>query len=111
MLMWVCDLIVCADDAQFRDRTVDFGVNGVDWFCHPWEMGIRKAKEFLFTGDWFSAEDAADIGMVNRVVPAADLLNEALALAKRIAARPQFALKLAKLRWHAATLAAKGASS
>ncbi len=97
MLMWVCDLIVCADDAQFRDMTVDFGVNGVEWFCHPWEMGIRKAKEFLFTGDWFSAEDAADSGMVNRVVPAADLLNEALALAERIASRPQFALKLAKL--------------
>ena len=63
MLMWVCDLIVAADDALFADPTLEFGVNGVEWFAHPWELGHRKAKEFLFTGEFLSAQDAQRLGM------------------------------------------------
>jgi enoyl-CoA hydratase len=68
----------------------------VEYFAHPWELGPRKAKELLFTSDWLSAEDARALGMVNHVVPAADLAAFSLALARRIAAKPAFALKLAK---------------
>ena len=73
MLAWPCDLIVAADDAAFCDNTVGMGVNGVEYFAHPWELGPRKAKELLFTADWLSAQDAKALGMVNHVVPAADL--------------------------------------
>lgn len=97
MLMWVCDLIIASDDATFSDPTVAFGVNGVEWFCHPWELGPRKAKELLFTGDVLTAAEAAALGMVNRVVPRDRLAEETLALARRIATKPSFALKLAKL--------------
>jgi enoyl-CoA hydratase len=72
------------------------GVNGVEYFAHPWELGARKAKELLFTGDFIGAEDAMRLGMVNHVVPASELHDAALALARRIAGRPSFALKLAK---------------
>jgi enoyl-CoA hydratase len=96
MLAWVCDLIIASEDAQFCDLTVAMGVNGVEWFAHPWELGVRKAKEMLFTGDWLSAQDAFRLGMVNHVVPRAQLGEQTLALARRIATKPTFALKLAK---------------
>ena len=96
MLLWVADVIVAADDALFSDPVVGMGVNGVEYFGHPWEWGARKAKELLFTGDWVGAEDAKALGMVNHVVPRAELESFTIGLAERIATRPSFALKLAK---------------
>ena len=96
MLLWVADVILAADDAQFSDPVVGMGVNGVEYFAHPWEFGARKAKELLFTGDFVGADDALRLGMVNRVVPAAELREQTMALAARIAQKPSFALKLAK---------------
>ena len=96
MLLWVADIILAAEDATFSDPVVGMGVNGVEYFAHPWELGARKAKELLFTGDFIDAETALRLGMVNHVVPAAELREAALAMARRIAQRPSFALKLAK---------------
>ncbi|MFB8370997.1 enoyl-CoA hydratase [Pseudarthrobacter sp. NPDC055928] len=96
MLAWVCDLIVAADDASFADPVVDMGVCGVEWFVHPWEMGSRKAKELLFTADFWNAQEAREMGMVNHVVPREDLADFTLQLARKIAAKPMFALRLTK---------------
>ncbi|MEN9643392.1 MAG: hypothetical protein RL238_61 [Actinomycetota bacterium] len=96
MLLWVADVIVAADDALFSDPVVGMGVNGVEYFGHPWELGARKAKELLFTGDWVTAADAHRLGMVNHVVPAADLRTFTMDMAARIATKPSFALRLAK---------------
>jgi len=96
MLAWVCDLIIASDDATFKDPVIDFGICGVEFFNHPWELGIRKAKEFLFTADEITAQDAEKHGMVNRVVPRAELESSVLALAEKIAAKPAFALKATK---------------
>ena len=96
MLVWPCDLIVASEDAQFADNTVSMGMTGVEFFGHPWELGPRKAKEMLFTSDFVSAQEAHRLGMVNHVVPVADLAEATLELASRIAAKPLFALKLAK---------------
>lgn len=96
MLVWPCDIIVAADDAAFLDNTVAMGVGGAEFFNHPWELGVRKAKELLFTADWLSAAEAEKLGMVNHVVPRATLTAFTLALAEKIAAKPLFALKLAK---------------
>jgi enoyl-CoA hydratase len=96
MLAWVCDLIVASDDATFSDPVVAFGVNGVEYFAHPWEVGVRKAKEMLFTGEALSAEAARALGMVNTVVAREDLESYTLDLARRIANRPSMGLKLAK---------------
>ncbi len=96
MLAWVCDLIIASDDATFKDPVIDFGICGVEFFNHPWELGIRKAKEFLFTADEITAQEAEKHGMVNRVVARADLETATLALAEKIAAKPSFALKATK---------------
>ncbi|HEY0651353.1 enoyl-CoA hydratase [Phenylobacterium sp.] len=96
MLAWPCDLIIASHDALFSDNTVGMGVGGVEYFGHPWELGPRKAKELLFTADWLTAQEARSLGMVNHVVPADELAEFTLDLAKRIATKPLFALKLAK---------------
>lgn len=96
MLAWACDLIVAADDARFRDTTIDMAIPGAEFFAHPFELGVRKAKEWLFTGDWLTAAEAERRGMVNHVVPRAELTSATLELAGRIAAKDRFALKLAK---------------
>ncbi len=96
MLAWVCDLIVAADDAFFADPVVRMGIPGVEYFAHPWVLGPRAAKEFLFTGDRFDARRALELGMVNRVVPRAELEAQTRALAGRIAEMPRFGLALTK---------------
>lgn len=97
MLMWMADLIVCAEDARFRDNTgSDLGVPGVEFFNHPFELGVRRAKQFLFTGGWLSAQGALAAGMVNEVVPRAELESRTLALAREVARTDRFTLKLIK---------------
>lgn len=96
MLVWVCDMIVAADDAEFSDPVVAFGLNGHEYFVHPWEVGARQAKQMLFTGDAITARRAYELGMVNEVVPAGSLESATRELAERIAGRPTMGLKLAK---------------
>jgi enoyl-CoA hydratase len=97
MLAWACDLIVCSEDARFRDNTAsEMGVPGVEFFQHPYELGVRKAKEWLFTGDWLTAAEAERRGMVNHVVPREQLSAKTLELANRIAANNRFTMKLVK---------------
>ncbi|MEV1295945.1 enoyl-CoA hydratase [Pseudonocardia sp. NPDC049635] len=95
-LIWPCDLIVAGDDAVFLDPSSAFGSAVAEYFVHPWELGARRAKEMLFTGEAIDAFDAQALGMVNRVVPRADLEAETMALAERIASRPAFGVRLAK---------------
>jgi enoyl-CoA hydratase len=96
MLAWCCDLIVASDDAFFSDPVVKMGIPGVEYFAHPFVMGPRAAKEFLFTGDRVPADRALQLGMVNHVVPRDQLESETLALAGRIAQMPRLGLALAK---------------
>jgi enoyl-CoA hydratase/carnithine racemase len=77
-----CDLVLVADTA----RCVLF----------PERMGAQQAARVLFTSAWLSAEEAVDLGIALRVVPAADLLDEALALAGQVAANPLPALRAIK---------------
>jgi enoyl-CoA hydratase len=96
MLVWPCDLVVASEDATFSDPVVAFGANGVEYFGHPWEVGVRKAKEMLFTGRAITARVARELGMVNRVVPREKLTEETMALAEEIALQPMMGLKTAK---------------
>jgi enoyl-CoA hydratase len=96
MLAWCCDLIVAADDAFFADPVVKMGIPGVEYFAHPFVMGPRAAKEFLFTADRVDAGRALQLGMVNRGVPRDSLVSETMALAERIAQMPRLGLALAK---------------
>lgn len=97
MVANMCDLVVAADDAFFADPvTLTLGAASVEVLVHPWVMGLRRAKEFLYTGERMPAQEAYRIGMVSRVVPRAELEGATLALAEQIAKGPPFALKLLK---------------
>jgi enoyl-CoA hydratase len=96
MLAWVCDVIIAAQDAFFADPVLRMGIPGVEYFAHPWMVGPRFAKEMLFTGDRLDAERAWQLGMVNRVVPRAELAGVTFGIAERIATMPRFGLALAK---------------
>ena len=95
-LMLACDLAVASDDAYFGYVDVRFGSGVVSMFL-PWVVGVRKAKELLFTGeDRVPADEALRIGLVNRVVPAADLDAATLALADEIAKNEPFVVQTTK---------------
>ena len=96
MLIWPCDIIIASEDATFQDNTVAMGVCGAEFFNHPWELGVRKAKEMLFTSDFLTAEEARQLGMVNHVVPKEELSDFTLKMAEKIAEKPLFALKMTK---------------
>jgi enoyl-CoA hydratase len=96
MLVWVCDIIIASEEATFSDPVVAFGVNGVEYFAHPWEFGTRKAKELLFTGGMMSATEAKSCGMVNHVVEREELTGFVTQMADRISKRPSMGLRLAK---------------
>lgn len=96
MLAWVCDLIVASEDAFFLEPALAMGVPGVEYFAHAFEMSPRIAREFLLLGEKMSARRAYEVQMVNRLVPREALLDEAIAIAERLATRSRFSLTLAK---------------
>ena len=97
MLANMCDLVVAADDALFGDPvTHTMGAVATEVLIHPWVMGLRQAKEMLYTGERLDAARALAIGLVNRVVPREELDMRTLEMATRIAQTPPFAIKLLK---------------
>jgi enoyl-CoA hydratase len=95
-LMLACDLAVAADDALFGYVDVRFGSGVVSMFL-PWVIGVRAAKELLFTGeDRVSASEAFRLGLVNRVVPREELDAATLALAEEIAKNEPFVVRSTK---------------
>ena len=96
MLAAMCDLIVAADDALFANPVLRMTGAGVELLVEPWELGFRKAKEFLWTGDAIDAREAWRLGLVNRIVPRKRLAAETLALAERIALVPPVTASLVK---------------
>lgn len=97
MLTWACDLIVASEDTTFADVVATrLGVCGLEYFAHPWELGPRRAKELLLTGDSIDAEEAHRIGMVSKVFRSDDLDQQTLAFARRIAQVPTVTSLLVK---------------
>ncbi|WP_040405856.1 enoyl-CoA hydratase/isomerase family protein [Amycolatopsis nigrescens] len=93
-----CDLVLAADDAVFAFPEVSLGlsVTGAASRLLPLLVGPLKAKELLLFGDRVDAAAAERIGLVNAVVPAAELAETALDWAARLAERPAAAATLAK---------------
>jgi len=96
MLACMCDLIVASEDAVFSNPVLRMTGAGVELLVEPWELGIRKAKEFLWTGETLDAAEAWRLGLVNRVVPAADLVERTAELAARIALVPPTTAQVVK---------------
>ena len=97
-----CDLAVASDAARFATPGVDIGL-----FCSTPMVALSRnvsrkhAMEMLLTGEMISAERAAQIGLINRVVPAGSERAEAIALAKLIASKSSYTLKVGKEAFYA----------
>ena len=95
-LAMACDLIVAADDAQLGEPEIRFGSAPVTLLM-PFVLGQKKTRELLLTGDLIDAVEAERIGLVNRVVPAADLAAAVDALAEKLARVPPDVMAPTKL--------------
>lgn len=95
----LCDVILMADTATISDPHVRVGLVAGDGGVAIWPLllGPARAKQYLLTGDALDAAEAERIGLVNRVVPAARLDDEATALAERLAAGAPLAVRYTKL--------------
>lgn len=93
-----CDMRIAADNAKLGSPEISLGLlpgwGGSQRL--PRIIGMSKAKEFMFTGEKYTAEQCLNMGLVDKVVPAAELMNEALALAEKIASRPPMAVRYIK---------------
>jgi enoyl-CoA hydratase len=94
-----CDVIYMADTARIGDPHVKVGLVPGDGGAVIWPLlvGPARAKEYLMTGDLLPAAEAERIGLVNHVRPVDSVLDEALALATRLAAGATLAIRFAKL--------------
>ena len=95
-LVMLCDLTIAADNASFGEPEVRFSSVGPA-IVMPMIIGYKKARELLYFGDTIDAKTALDLGMVNRVVPLAELRERSLAWAKRLSLISPEALYATKL--------------
>ena len=93
-----CDFRIAADNAQFGLPEVKLGVlpGGGGTQRLPRLIGMTKAKELVFLGDFINAQEAFRVGLVNKVVPKEQLAEEANQFAKRLMNRPPFGLRVSK---------------
>lgn len=95
----LCDIVFMADTARIGDPHVKVGLVPGDGGAVIWPLlvGPARAKEYLMTGDLLDAKEAERIGLVNHVVPADKVLEEAVAFATRVARGPALAIRYAKI--------------
>lgn len=93
-LALACDLVVAGESAKFNQAFIKIGLvpDCGGTFILPRLVGWRRATELLMTGDVVTAQEALAMGMINSVVPDAELMEQAMALAERLASAPTAAL-------------------
>jgi enoyl-CoA hydratase len=101
-VLLACDICIASDKAKFGQPEVNLGIHpgfgGTQRL--PRIVGTMKAKEMLFTGDMIDADDAFRIGLVNKVVESAHLMQEAMELAEKIAQKPRIPVQFMKTLVH-----------
>jgi 2-(1,2-epoxy-1,2-dihydrophenyl)acetyl-CoA isomerase len=97
-LMNACDLVIAADDAYFASayRNIALTPDGGGSWSLPRIVGMRRAMEILLLGERFDAQRALELGLVNRVVPAAELEGAVAAVVNALASGPVMAIRNAK---------------
>lgn len=95
-LAMLCDITIAGESAVFGEPEIRFS-NAGPAIVMPWFIGLKKARELLYLGDMIGAQSALELGMINRVVPDAELETAALKFAKRMSMVSSEALYKAKL--------------
>ena len=97
-LSMMCDIIIAGEDAKFGQPEISIGVipgaGGTQRLTRA--VGKAKAMELILTGRMFSAHEALEMGLINKVVPSELTIEEAKQMAKTIAEKPAIAVRLAK---------------
>lgn len=97
-LAMLCDMIIASDDAKFGQPEINLGIipgaGGTQRLTKA--IGKAKAMEMILTGKIYTAQEMFNAGLITRVVPATQCLNEAISLAKEISQKPSIAIRLAK---------------
>ncbi|MBU1343195.1 MAG: enoyl-CoA hydratase/isomerase family protein [Proteobacteria bacterium] len=98
-LALACDIRIASETAIFGQPEINIGVipGGGGTQRLPRLVGVGKAKELLYTGESIDAKEALRIGLVNKVVPTASLMDAAGAMAAKCSLKPAFALKMTKM--------------
>ena len=93
-LALACDLVIAAESAKFNQAFIKIGLvpDCGGTFILPRLVGMKKAAELMFTGDMITAQQAAEMGMINSVTADAELMGQAMALAERLAQSPTAAI-------------------
>lgn len=93
-----CDIRISADNATFGLPEINIGIypGGGGTQRMPRVVGLGRAKEMVLTGDFFTAQRAYEIGLVNQLYPTDQVMPAAMKLAKKLAKKPPLALRLAK---------------
>lgn len=89
-------IIASAMDIIYAGESAKFLGSNFQYFSVPWDLSVRRAKELLFEGRFLSAEEALEIGLVNRVLPDEDLEQSVLNYAHRVAQNDPFQLRMTK---------------
>ena len=90
-----CDIILAAEEGKWGDPEIDVGLLPAMHLVHlPRQAGRHRAAQLLFTGDIVSAAEMHRLGVVNEVVPRAEVMPRARALARRLAKKSPVAMKL-----------------
>ena len=94
-LVSLCDLAIASETAFLADPHLGVGLVPADGAALLWPMmiGLMRAKEYIFTGERIPAATAQEWGLVNRVVPAEEVLPSAVALAHKLSGQPARALR------------------
>lgn len=95
-LAMACDMLIATEDSQFGEPEIRFG-SGPVTLLMPFIIGQKKTNELLYTGDIIDAQTALELGMVNKVVPAAELDDVVRKLARKVALTPLPVLRFTKL--------------
>jgi enoyl-CoA hydratase/carnithine racemase len=92
----MCDLVIASDDAFFYNPLPRMGGVGLELLIEPWDIGVRRAKRYLFTGERIPASVALELGMITDLTTRERLAEDAEALTRRIAVMPPVTLSLLK---------------
>lgn len=97
-IMLACDLAIAAEDAMIGDQHMTYGLFGAGGSPYrlPLLVGIRKAKELIFTGKWISGKEAERIGLVNRAVPADQLESAVEEMVAQLVDKSPVAIRISK---------------
>lgn len=93
-LALACDLVIAAESAKFNQAFIKIGLvpDCGGTFILPRLVGMKRAAELMFTGDLVTAQSAAEMGMINRVIPDAELMGHVMSIAERLAQSPTAAI-------------------